>query len=113
MKFLTTLLLLLFTLKSFPNDTTETRLVSFEVSYIEPYEIYYWERATNDSTFKSLYKLVMVKDTLDRLVIKDIKSGVELGIISGRPGVDFLINLYHRKFYSQEVIDDLTLTSKL
>ena len=115
MKKLFTTLFLLMSLLSFSNDTskTENQLVIFKVSYIHPIAVHYWGRLNNDSTFRSLYKLVMVKDTLDRLSIEDVKSGIEIGIIGGRPQLEFLINLYHRKFYSQEVIDDLTLISKL
>lgn len=80
--------------------------VIFEVHHKHLIEINYWERLNNDTTFKSLYKLVMVKDTVDELLFKDIEtkktfSKFEKGL---RPNVDILINLHHKNFYNKSII---------
>jgi hypothetical protein len=91
----------------FKSEGIDSRLVIFEISYRHPIEVFYWQRLNNDSTFKSLYKLVMVSDTVDVLSIKDMKTGTKLYDIYGRPSVDVLIKMHRDYFYNRFVVDDL------
>jgi hypothetical protein len=72
--------------------------IILEISYTHPIEVDYWERLTEDSTFNTMYELVMIESYKDCLILKDIHTNKVLGTLSGRPDLKFLIELYNREF---------------
>tara|TARA_X000000368_G_scaffold47165_1_gene33716 strand:- start:10146 stop:10439 length:294 start_codon:yes stop_codon:yes gene_type:complete len=72
--------------------------VILEISYTHPIEVDYWKRLTEDSTFNTMYELVMVESHKDCLTLKDIHTDKVLGTLIGRPNLKFLIELYNKEF---------------
>ena len=72
--------------------------IILEISYTHPIEVDYWERLKEDSTFNTMYELVMVESYKDCLTIKDIHTNKVLGTLTGRPSLEFLIELYNKEF---------------
>lgn len=86
-------IILIFTLLLFSSFGDEKTL-TLEIRYTHPIEINYWNRLNDDLEFKSLYNLIMIKDTLDKLLVKDIHQNV-IGTIEGRPSSNYLVDLYY------------------